>query len=156
MPVVVFFQSTILDMAGNVGTQSLAVTIRNITSGDMEGRSVRKSIFKEVRVGFLNGVIVGAISFIFIFIFLWIRKQEIVSGDGFVIADVIKVSSIISISMLVAMTISSLTGSLFPIILDKIHIDPAVASGPFITTLNDVLAVFLYYGLAYLAFILFL
>ncbi len=156
LPVVVFFQSTILDMAGNVGTQSLAVTIRNITTGDMEGKNVRKGIFKEVRVGFLNGLIIGVVSFVFIFLFLLLRKQEIVSGDGFVIYDIIKVSSIIATSMLVAMTISSLTGSLFPIILNKIHIDPAVASGPFITTLNDVLAVFLYYGLAYLAFILFL
>ena len=128
----------------------------NITTGDMEGKNVRKGIFKEVRVGFLNGLIIGVVSFVFIFLFLLLRKQEIVSGDGFVIYDIIKVSSIIATSMLVAMTISSLTGSLFPIILNKIHIDPAVASGPFITTLNDVLAVFLYYGLAYLAFILFL
>ncbi len=54
------------------------------------------------------------------------------------------------------MTVSSLIGAMFPIILDKVHIDPAVASGPFITTFNDIIAVVSYYGLVYLAFILLL
>lgn len=156
LPVVVFFQSTILDMAGNTGTQSLAVTIRNITNGELDKKNIKKGIFKEIRVGFCNALIIASTSFVLIFLFLLIRHQEIVSGNGFLITDLLKISTIISLSMIIAMTISSLTGSLFPIILNKLHIDPAVASGPFITTLNDVIAVFLYYSLAYLAFIIFL
>ena len=69
---------------------------------------------------------------------------------------VVKVSLIIGTSLLLSMTVSSLIGAMFPIILDKVHIDPAVASGPFITTFNDIIAVVSYYGLVYLAFILLL
>ena len=156
LPVIVFFQSIILDMAGNVGTQSLAVTIRNISNNDLDKKDIARGIFKEIRIGLVNGLIIASISFVFVFLFLLIRHQEVISGNGFVYLDSIKVSVIISISMIIATTISSLTGSLFPIILNKIHIDPAVASGPFITTLNDVFAIFLYYGLAYLSFVLFL
>lgn len=155
LPVVVFFQSMILDMAGNVGTQSLAITIRNISEG-MSEKDKTKSVFKEIKIGFINGIIIGIISFIFIMIFLVLKKQEVVAGVGYNINDIVKVSLIIGISLLLSMTISSLIGALFPIILDKMHIDPAVASGPFITTFNDVVAVLSYYGLVYLSFIIFL
>lgn len=155
LPAVVFFQSMILDMAGNVGTQSLAVTIRNI-SKKMEKDEIRKSLFKEIKIGFINGIIIGFISFIFISLFLIIKKQEIITGNGFDLSSTIKIASIISCSLLLSMTISSCVGAIFPIILDKIHIDPAVASGPFITTINDIVAVVTYYGLIYVTFLLFL
>lgn len=155
LPAIVFFQSMILDMAGNVGTQSLAVTIRNISNG-IDEKDKKRSLFKEIRIGFINGVIIGIISFIFILLFLVIKKQEIVAGEGFLLLSSVKVSLIISFSLLLSMTISSLIGAIFPIILDKIHIDPAVASGPFITTINDIVAVITYYGLVYLTFLLFL
>ena len=62
-------------------------------------------------------------------------------------------SGIIGVSMLVAITLASIIGTIFPIILSKLKIDPAVASGPFITTMNDIVAVLVYYGLTYLLFI---
>lgn len=150
IPVVVFFQSMVLDMAGNVGTQSLAVTIRTISDEEMKKKEVRRLILKEILVGFINGLIVAAVGFGFVLCYLSIKQQEIIVGDGFQIFDVLKVSGIIATSLLLAMTASSAVGSIFPILLDKMHIDPAVASGPFITTFNDILAVLLYYGLTYI------
>ena len=153
LPVVVFFQSTILDMAGNVGTHSLAVTIRNLTD-DESRKKINKGIFKEIKVGFLNGLCIGIIAFILVIAYLAIKQQEITPGNGYSFLASMKISGIISFALLCAMTISNLIGTLFPLLLHKIHVDPAVASGPFITTVNDIIAVVIYYGLVYLFFIL--
>lgn len=155
LPAIVFFQSTILDMSGNVGTQSLAVTIRNITNEELKGKLIVKNVFKEIKIGFINGLIIGAIGFLFVLAYLVIRKQEIVAGDGYLFRDALKVSAIISASLVLAMTLSSLIGTIFPIFLNKVHIDPAVASGPFITTFNDIVAVVVYYGLTAILFLIF-
>ena len=149
IPVAVFFQSMVLDMAGNVGTQSLAVTIRTISDEDIKKKEIRRLIGKEILVGFINGIIIAIVAFAFVLIYLFIKRQ-VITGDTFQITDVLKVSGIIATSLLLAMTASSAIGSVFPILLDKMHIDPAVASGPFITTFNDIIAVLLYYGLTYL------
>ncbi len=155
LPAIVFFQSTILDMSGNVGTQSLAVTIRNITNEELKGKQIVKNVFKEIKIGFINGLIIGVIGFLFVLTYLVIRKQEIVAGDGYLFSDALKVSAIISASLVLAMTLSSLIGTIFPIFLNKIHVDPAVASGPFITTFNDIVAVVVYYGLTAILFLIF-
>lgn len=109
--------------------------------------------FKGASCWFLNGLILGVVSFIFVFAFLCIRKQPIVEGDPFMVYECLKAAGIVGISLLVAMTASSIVGSFVPILLTKIHVDPAVASGPFITTLNDLLAIAIYYGLAWLLFL---
>lgn len=153
LPVVVFFQSMVLDMAGNVGTQSLAVTIRSISNDEIKRKKLWSIVFKELKLGFFNGLIIGVIGFAFVFVYLCIRQQEIVAGVGFQVLDTLKVSSITSVSLFLAMIFSGFIGTIFPILLDKIHIDPTVASGPFITTLNDVIAVVVYYGLIYIFFI---
>lgn len=158
LPVIVFFQSMILGMAGNVGTQSLAVTIRNLSDGnsDEEKKRQRKGIFKELRIGFINGILIGAISFAVVIAYLTVTKQEIIAGNGFVFADTLLVGGIIAVSMLIAITLSSFIGTAFPILLTKMHVDPAVASGPFITTINDIVAVVVYYGLTFLLFMVLL
>lgn len=158
VPVIVFFQSMILGMAGNVGTQSLAVTIRNISNESLEEDKAkqRKNIFKELKIGFSNGLFMGIISFVFVLLYLFITKQEISAGSGYVFNDSLMVSGIIGVSMLVAITLASIIGTVFPLLLAKLHIDPAVASGPFITTMNDIVAVLVYYGLTYLLFIVFM
>lgn len=153
LPAIVFFQSTILDMAGNVGTQSLAVTIRNISDGKMNKKDIRRTILKETRVSFINGLILGVIAFIFVIVFLAIRHQAIIIEDGYVFTDTVIVGGIISISLVFAMTLSGFVGTVFPLTLNKVGVDPAVASGPFITTINDVIAVLVYYGLTYILFI---
>jgi magnesium transporter len=149
VPAIVFFQSMILGMAGNVGTQSLAVTIRNIND---DSTKPSKTIFKEMRIGFCNGLVLGVLSFVFVFVFLLIRQQEIVQGQGFHMNDALIASLIVGVSLLTAMTFASLVGSAVPIILNKLKVDPAVASGPFITTINDILAIVIYYGLAFVLF----
>ena len=153
LPVVVFFQSMILDMSGNVGTQSLAVTIRNL-SDDESRKKIRKGIFKEIKVGFFNGLLIGIIAFILVMSYLAIKQQAITQNGGYSFLASLKISGIISFALLFAMTISNLIGTLFPLLLHKIHIDPAVASGPFITTVNDIIAVVIYYSLVYIFFIL--
>ena len=153
--VIVFFQSMILGMAGNCGTQSLAVTIRVLSDEEVDKKKILQIIFKEFRIGFINGLILGILSFIGVFAFLFFTKKVIISGDTtFILSDALMVSIIVSLSLFVAMTISTVVGTIIPIILKKLNIDPAVASGPFISTLNDICAVVIYYGLATLLFIL--
>ena len=149
IPIVMCFQSLILDMAGNVGTQSLAVTIRvlmdeNLTAGEKVGL-----VFKEMKVGFFNGLFLGIMAFIFIGLYIWLLK-----GNPVVHAFVI--SGCVGFSLMAAMVISSLVGTLIPMFFHKIKIDPAVASGPLITTVNDLVAVVIYYGLVWILLIHFL
>ena len=158
IPVIVFFQSMILDMAGNVGTQSLAVTIRNLWDNPSEEEKKRqlKSVFKELKIGFINGILIGAVSFVVVLAYLAITQQEIITGNGYLFTDTLLVGGIIGVSMLVALTLSSVVGTVFPILLSKMRIDPAVASGPFITTINDIVSVIVYYGLTFLLFMVIL
>ena len=158
VPIIVFFQSMVLGMAGNVGTQSLAVTIRNISNEDLknDAKKQRKNILKELRIGTFNGLLIGLISFVFISVYLLITKANIHPETAFSIIDCAITAGIIGVSMMLSIIISSVIGTVFPLLLSKMKIDPAVASGPFITTLNDISSVVIYYGLAYLLFFILL
>lgn len=142
LPVILCFQSLILDMAGNVGTQSLAVAIRVLMDNQIHRQEKAALVWKEVRVGLLNGGILGILSFSVIGLYLCLM------GNAPLFA--FAVSGCLGIAMLLAMVISSLSGTLIPIFFQKLGIDPAVASGPLITTVNDLVAVVTYYGLAWL------
>ncbi|MBQ9158283.1 MAG: magnesium transporter [Erysipelotrichaceae bacterium] len=141
--IIVCFQSLVLDMAGNVGTQSLAVTIRVLMDEEVSAKDKIRLILKEMRVGFFNGLLLGLASFIFIGLYIFIFKKYPALFS-------FAVSACVGIALLVAMLVSSFVGTTVPIIFDKLHIDPAVASGPFITTINDLIAVISYYGLAWI------
>ncbi len=153
LPALVAFQSMVLDMAGNVGTQSLAVTIRYISDGDKEKKSSWKIIWHEIKIGLLNGLILGVLCAIFISIYLGIRHTNVYAGTEFNWHDCFKAGGIVGLSLFTSMFISAFTGSYLPILLTKMHIDPAVASGPFITTINDLIAITIYYGLAAILFL---
>lgn len=153
IPMIVFFQSLILGMAGNTGTQSLAVTIRTISNEELDSKTVSRMIFKEIKVGFLNGLIIGSISFVLILFFLYFTKSEIIPDNGYIFIDTLKVAGSVGISLIGAMLMSSIIGTLMPLLFKKINIDPAVASGPFITTIIDIVSVVIYYGLASILFI---
>lgn len=143
LPMIVSFQSLILGMAGNVGTQSLAVTVRAL--GVEEDNSLKNqllTILKEVRVALLNGIILGTISFLIVSGYLFVFASY---GASFVFAA----AGCVGLAMCFAMAISGLTGAAIPICLYRLGVDPAVASGPLITTVNDLVAVFSYYGLAW-------
>ena len=146
LALIVCFQSLVLDMAGNVGTQSLAVTIRVLMDEQISGRQKLYLIGKEARVGLLNGLILGLLSFVFIGLYLVLLK-----GQPVLLA--FSVSLCTGIALLVAMLMSSLSGTVIPILFKKLKIDPAVASGPLITTINDLVAVVAYYGLAWILLI---
>lgn len=149
----VVFQSLVFGMAGNGGTQALAVTLTSITSEDELSRyKIRKMFFKELRVGFLNGVLLGILSFVVIFGFMAITKQNVVIGTPYNVTDALVVAGCVSGSLLLAITFSSLIGLLFPLLFKKIKIDPAVASGPMITTLNDIISACIYYVLVGICF----
>lgn len=145
LPVIMCFQSLILDMAGNVGTQSLAVAIRVLVDGQLTGRQKAFLVFKEARVGIFNGLIMGILSFAAIGGYLCLTGN----APAFAFA----VSGCLGLAMLSAMFISSLSGTVIPLFFRRIGIDPAVASGPLITTVNDLVAVISYYGLAWLILI---
>ena len=84
--------------------------------------------------------------------FLFITKQGVRIDEAFSWSEAIKGASIVGVALLTAMSVSSLVGAMVPVIFLKIHIDPAVASGPFITTINDITALLIYYGLAMVLF----
>ena len=141
LPIVICFQSMVLDMAGNVGTQSLAVTIRVLVDENLTASKKLQLLWKETRVGLLNGVILAALALGFLGCYIHFFK-----GYGW--SSAFLLSGCVGASLIVAMVVSSLVGTLVPMLFHKIHIDPAVASGPLITTINDLVAVVVYYGLA--------
>ena len=103
-------------------------------------------IVKELKVGFCNGLLLGVMSFLFIGLYVWIFKR-------YDLTFAFLVSGCVGIALLAAMVISSMVGTTVPMFFHKLHIDPAVASGLLITTINDLVAVVSYYGLAWLLLI---
>ena len=146
LALIVCFQSLVLDMAGNVGTQSLAVTIRVLMDEQIHGKEKLFLIGKEARIGLTNGIILGTLSFIFIGLYLFLFK-----GQPMITA--FSISLCTGVALLVSMLLSSVAGTVIPIIFKKLKVDPAVASGPLITTINDLVAVISYYGLAWILLI---
>ena len=146
LTLIVSFQSLILDMAGNVGTQSLAVTIRVLMDEQISGRQKLFLIGKEARVGLVNGLILGALSVVCIGLYL-------VALKGQTVMMAFSVSLCTGIALLVSILLSSICGTAVPLAFKKMNVDPAVASGPLITTINDLVAVVSYYGLAWLLLI---
>ena len=142
---IVCFQSLILDMAGNVGTQSLAVTIRVLMDEKLTARQKFDLVLKEMRVGFFSGLMLGVLALVFIGLYVWLFK-------GKPLPYALCISGCAGAALVLSMVLSSLVGTVIPIFFKKVHIDPAVASGPLITTVNDLVAVVAYYGLAYLFF----
>ena len=140
LTIIMCFQSLILDMAGNVGTQSLAVTIRVLMDESLTGKQKVELVFKEMRIAFSNGAILGILSFLVLGLYIALFK-----GKTWTFAYA--VSGCIGLSLMVAMVISGAVGTLIPLFFKKINIATAVASGPLITTINDLVAVVAYYGL---------
>ncbi len=143
LPMIVAFQSLILGMAGNVGTQSLAVTVRAL--GTDEEFKFKKQFFlivKETRVALLNGFALGVFSFAVIGAYLYLFGHYPPSVC-------LTTAGCVGLALWFAMMISGFTGAAIPMCFYRLGIDPAVASGPLITTINDLVAVVSYYGLAW-------
>ena len=151
MPALVLFQSLVLDTGGNAGTQSLAVTIRSLTQDQVNKKNFGKIMLKEFFTGLVDGLFAGLVGFAISFLFLIISKNYVLETGG-TIHDQIMASLVVGIALASAIPLSTLAGMLFPIFFKKIHVDPAVASGPLITTLSDVCGVTIYYSFAILLF----
>ncbi|BCR35523.1 magnesium transporter [Mariniplasma anaerobium] len=144
--VLVLFQPMILGMAGNIGTQSLAVTILGISKDTFDKKAkVKAHIIKELSVGILNSLILSILAFIFVFTLLTVihSNQQ----------QPIEIAQIVFIAIFSSMTVSAMMGTLVPLALNKFKIDPASASGPLMTTMNDILALMIYFGVATIAFL---
>ncbi len=146
LPIVICFQSLVLDMAGNVGTQSLAVTIRVLMDEELGAKEKRKLVAKESKAGMSNGLLLGALAVAFLGVYVRLFK-------GYAPAQAFLISFCVGVALLLSMIVSSLVGTLVPMFFKKIKVDPAVASGPLITTINDLVAVVIYYGLAWVLLI---
>lgn len=146
LTLIVSFQSLILDMAGNVGTQSLGVTLRVLMDETLDRKQKIFLIGKEARVGLTNGTILGVASVLIVGGYLILLK-----GQTIVLAC--SVAACTGAALLVSVFLSSICGTVIPILFKKLKIDPAVASGPLITTINDLVAVVSYYGLAWILLI---
>lgn len=127
-----FFMPMISGMTGNTGTQSLAVIVRGLISNTINKRIVIKVIFRELLVGLIIGATCGII--ITLIAYVWQGSPVL----GFVVGC----------SLFFTLIIGTLSGTIIPLILYRFKIDPAVASGPLITTLNDIFSLFIYFGIA--------
>lgn len=130
--VLAVFIPMIADMAGNTGTQSLAVVVRGLTMGQFTGKNVWKLLRREAVVGLIIGLVNGVL--ISIIAALWQRSLML----GFVIG----------LSLSITLFVATLAGTIVPLIMTKMKIDPAVASGPFITTVNDIVGLTIYFTVA--------
>lgn len=144
----VLFQPLILGMAGNIGTQAIAVTILELHKfGSKDEDILKKHIRKEILIGVINALITGVLGFILSFGFLKIANFQITSH-----LSIPLFSLVIGLSLFFSMLLSALFGVMIPIVLTKLKIDPAAASGPVISTINDLVALVIYFGFATLIF----
>ncbi|MGY3765650.1 magnesium transporter [Vagococcus vulneris] len=126
------FISLITGTAGNAGTQSLAVAVRRLAVSDDKDENFLKLILSEIMTGVLTGLITGLV--IFVVVGIW--KGNFILG------------LVIGIAMFCAIIVANLAGSLIPMLMERLGFDPAVASGPFITTLSDLTSVLIYFNIA--------
>ena len=126
-----FYTPLIAAMAGNVGVQSSAIVVQGLANDLIKG-SVFRRLFKEVSLTILNGIILSLF----------------IIGFGQIVNQPIEMSLTISASMICVIVVAALIGTAVPIILNKLDIDPAIATGPFITTGNDVIGILLFFYLA--------
>lgn len=119
-------------MAGNSGTQSLAVVVRGISTGEIDEQSKFKLALREAGSGFITGLSCS----VMLFLIICVLYRTPVLG------------LIVCFSLTIAMTVATLAGAMVPLVMHRLKIDPAVASGPFISTTNDIISMLIYFGLA--------
>ncbi|MDQ0861184.1 magnesium transporter [Bacillus sp. V2I10] len=126
------FIPLIAGMAGNTGTQALAVAVRRIAMGDLEEGGNFKIIAREAGTGIINGAVCGVL--VTAVVYFW-------QHDFFL-------GLLVGISILATLIVSTIAGAFVPLVMHRLKVDPAVASGPFITTINDIISILIYFGMA--------
>ncbi|WP_226037639.1 magnesium transporter [Aquibacillus saliphilus] len=132
VPILAIFIPLIAGMAGNTGTQALAVAVRGIATGESDKQGKSKILLREGLTGLINGVSCGIL--ITIIVYVW--KEDIYLG------------LLVGISIMATLIVATIAGAMIPLLMDRLKIDPAVASGPFITTINDIISILIYFGMA--------
>ncbi|MCP4314416.1 MAG: magnesium transporter [Bacteroidetes bacterium] len=128
-PEMAFFIPLIAAMAGNVGIQSSAIVVQGIASNSLGLESTTKKLAKELVVALLNGLILSGILFLY----------------NFFVSQNLALTFTVSSSLVVVIIFAALFGTMIPLLLHRIKIDPALATGPFITTMNDIMGLFIYF-----------
>lgn len=127
-----FFLPMITGMTGNTGTQSLAIVVRGLAAIEPGRKYMVKLLVRELRVGIMIGLVCGII--VSILSYFW-------QGD-------VMLGLVVGSSLFITLIIGTMAGTIIPLILHKLRVDPAIASGPLITTLNDIFSLFIYFGIA--------
>mgnify|MGYP000034165853 CR=1 FL=1 len=122
----------VASMGGNAGTQSLTVAVRALATKDLTGSNVWRVIRREVLVGLANGIFFAVIMGLI----------------GYVWFGSLGLAAVISAAMVINLVVAGLAGTVIPIVLDKLDVDPALASGAFVTTVTDVVGFFAFLGFA--------
>lgn len=136
IPTLAFFIPLIASTAGNIGVQSSAIVVQGLASNDFQMKGILRRVGKESLVG----MIVGGICALVIF------------GVGYFFGTDTKMALTLGVSLFVVVLFSAVLGTLIPLLLDRLKIDPALATGPFITTANDIIGLSIYFLVAYIVY----
>lgn len=131
-----FFIPVIMGMGGNIGIQSSTIVVRGLATGRINLSQIGKVLFREIRVGLIMGLVCGSV----VALIAYLLEKSLLLG------------MVVGISMFIAIIVAATMGSLIPLIFKRLKIDPAVASGPFITSSNDIVGILIYFSLANLLF----
>ena len=130
--VLAMFIPVIMDMGGDIGIQTSTIVIRGLATGDINKKNVMESLFREVWIGISMGVICGVV----------------VGAAGQIWQDVPMLGVAVGGAMITTITVASFLGAFLPIIFERLGVDPAVVSGPLITTIKDITGLLIYFGIA--------
>lgn len=136
IPSLAFFIPLIASTAGNIGVQSSAIVVQGLASNDFQMKGILKRVGKEAVVGMIVGIICALVIFLV----------------GYFFADETKLALTLAISLFIVALFSAMLGTFIPLALDRLKIDPALATGPFITTANDIIGLSIYFVIAYLVY----
>ena len=136
IPSLAFFIPLIASTAGNIGVQSSAIVVQGLASNDFQMKGILKRVGKEAVVGMIVGIICALVIFLV----------------GYFFADETKLAITLAISLFIVALFSAMLGTFIPLALDRLKIDPALATGPFITTANDIIGLSIYFVIAYLVY----
>ena len=135
IPALAFFIPLITAMGGNVGVQSSAIVVQSLARGTKDFGNIFHKLLREAAVGLFNGVLLASIIFVIAYFF----------GNA-------QLGFVVSISLFTVIIFAAVIGTLIPLVLNHYKIDPALATGPFITTLNDVTGLFIYFTIGMLLY----
>ena len=138
-PKMAFFMPLIAATAGNVGVQSSAIVVQGLAAGTMDGVNLLARLWKELRVALLTAVVCGTLIFL---VNLALQQSQALSYT-------------VSIALFTVILTAAMFGTLIPLLLEKMKVDPAVATGPFVTTLNDITGLLTYFTVGHMMYGLF-